>query len=1212
MRRQMEAFVRGIQARHSWAARVAAGAALCAGVFAGCAPALPEAQLERVDPTWGYNGEETAIEIVGTQLLPAVVVHAGEEGGGRVDAQFQVWLENDNGRFSVSGVELLDYRRLAGVVPAGHTTGRYDVELLTPGGQRVVLEDAFTLQDTRADHMVAEVDSVVQTVNDMSVVRLSLADPDGETVPDDIRVSVRVESDLEAQGVIFQQGGLTEQVELEDGVGVQGRLFSDGTGYVVLSSAVPDDLEVVVESLETDQVIREDSVRILYTTGDARDVTVLLPGAGFVATAGEEFVVMLGLQDAFGNPVEDEPGTIWLFEECGDYREQVTFGGTFPHALVLEQASSADCPVNRLVAAGEASGTSVAFSVAPGAVESLTVFALQSSVVAGEVLGVLVGAQDAYGNAVGLTDTNLSFQDTVGGVGSSTCTPASGEGLLYCEIVLEIASEAVLVMAEDSEGHLGLSGAVEILPAGPAALEVVSIWSPVVAGSSFGMEVRVVDFFGNAVPFQPEGADPIAVDDGTGNAPCAYVGETSAGVYGLECVLEIAAQAQVLSVSVPSLGVAAATAPFTVDNGVLAVVDMVLSRASLVAGELVDATLVGFDAYGNAYIVQSDPVVLLSDSVGGITETPVTLAADGTGEALGLQPVGAGDPVVVRVSQGGVVLGEASLVVEAGPLDSLEVEAAQTWTWLGDSLGLEVRGVDAYGNPVPDFVGPVTLSSEQGAALVVSVADFVGGVGEGSMTWDTAQIGDRVQGQDALGTSGTSGLLDALDPSCPDAPTASLLVEGQAEHVDCLVGGSVTLGLDFSGSTIPAGRTLAAYHLSGDGVSQRTMSDSFNLKKTREGAFLMGLVVADDAGCGSQAEATLWLANQDDSVAGPVSVTAAASQVTAGSATNGTTGIDVSAQDCEGDVAAGQTLYVRTNLGDLVAGPSATGVGLALVLDASGQGTFDLDLSSSLHGGTSSVETGTLNGASWGGVDVEVLGDNALPWVVAVDPMGQTAEIFSQVVVGFSEGMRGSSIQDATVVLSGPSGVVAWDSLALDADGSVLTGTLLSAQDAAAGTYTLSVLSSVSDAGGNNPLSGDYSGGGADYVGRFGAVADEGISVLSCLASTVEIVPDGDDGGLLGLAEEADRVEVTVEASNLPTEWWLEVTSLGERVYSFRQVATAATEVLAWEGRGLDGAIAAPGAYTVGIATVDAHDNVSAPCEIVLELKQHYQQPEVP
>ena len=1207
MRRQLEGMVRSKPVRLGFAVVFCAALAMTA-----CGPSLPDAQVERVEPTWGYNGEETAIEIVGTQFLPSVVVVAGEEGGGRVDAQFQVWLENDNGRFAVGGVELLDYRRLAGVVPEGHATGRYDVELLTPGGQRVVLEDGFTLQDTRADHLVAGVDSVVQTVNDISVVRLTLADPDGETVPDNIRVAVRVESDLQGQGVIFQQGGLTEQVDLDEGVGVQGRLFSDGTGYVVLTSTLPDDLWVVVESLETEGVIREDSVRILYTTGDPRDVTILLPSAGFVATAGEEFVVMLGLQDAFGNPVEDEPGTIWLVEECGDYREQVTFGGTSPHTLVLERASSSGCPVNRLVAAGEASGTSVAFSVAPGPADSLTVFGLQSSVVAGEILGVLVGAEDAFGNAVGLTDTDISFQDTVGGVASSTCSTASGDGLLYCELVLEVASAGVLLMAEDTEGHQGLSGLLEILPADPAAMEVVSLWSPVVAGTSFGMEVRVVDFFGNAVPFQPAGADPIEVDDGAGNTPCTYEEETAPAVYGLECVLETASQSQVLNLSIPTLGVAGATAPFTVDNGDLAVVDLVLSRTSLVAGEVVDASLVGFDAYGNTYIVQSDPVVLLSDSVGGLTETPVTLAADGTGQALALQPVGAGDPVVVRASQGGVVLGEALLVVAAGPLDSLEVDTASGWTWLGESLGIDVRGVDAYGNPVPDFVGPVTLSSEQGAALVVSVVDFVDGAGEGSMTWDTAQIADRVQAQDAVGTSGTSSLLDALDPSCTVAPTASLLVDGQAEHVDCLVGGSVTLGLDFSSSTIPSGRSLAAYHLFGVGVSQRTTADAFNLKKTEEGAFVLGLVVADDAGCGAESEAVIWLANQDDSVAGPVGVTAVPSQVTAGSTTSGIATIDVEAQDCEGDAAAGQTLHVRTNLGDLTAGPSPTGEGLALVLDAAGRGTFDLDVSASLYGGTSSVEAGTLNGAAWGAVDVEVLGDDALPWVTDVDPMGQTAEIFSEVVVAFSEGMRASSIVDASVVLTGPAGVVAWASLALDATGSVLTGALVQAEDASLGSYTLEVLSSVSDEGGNNPLSGDYSGGSADYLGQFGAVADEGISVSSCLESAAEFVPDGDDGSATGLATEADRVGVTAAASALPTEWLIDVTGSGQSVYVFRQVAVATTEVLHWDGRGFDGAIVAAGTYTVGVATVDAHDNVSAPCEIVVELKQRYQQPESP
>jgi hypothetical protein len=737
--------------------------------------------------------------------------------------------------------------------------------------------------------------------------------------------------------------------------------------------------------------------------------------------------------------------------------------------------------------------------------------------------------------------------------------------------------------------------------------------SPAVAGEGYTVEVSVLDAFGNSVSLNPGGSDPLVVNDASGPIACNWQAESSSGVQTLDCVSTVAIEETRLNVVVGSFGLTGESNIIEVVNGALGVVAVGLSVSELTAGEVLDATLQGSDVYGNPYIVQQDPVVLIVDDMGGMIETPVSLGADGTAVALGLQPTLAGDPVLIQAQQNGQVLGEAPLVVLPAEISGFEVAPARTWSWVEEQLGVSVRAQDVHGNTVVDYAGIVTLASADGGLAETQLDILQNGEVDSSVVLITASIASRIHASDAAGIVGESDEIDVLERNCQEGPTADLLLGGQREYVGCLVNGSKTIAVDFSQSVVASGRSVAAYHLLVGDSSQRTLANSSTLKESGEGSTVVLLVVADDAACGGETEAVVWLSEQDDTPAGPITVGVADSVLTGGSAVNGVTPVSVQATDCEMDVAAGQSVYARVGLGDL-GQLSPSGFGLSMVLDASGQGTFELDASASIHGGVATLEVGTIDGASYGSVDVTIEGDSALPEVVSVDPMGSTAELFDGVEVQFSEPMRDSSISDSTVSLLGPLGAVSLASTDLDASGQVLTLVTAETGDASDGTYVLTLSSSIADDGGNNQLTGDFSGLPADYVGQFGAVGDEALTLLGCVSSTTELVVDGDDGTLSGDVSEADQVEIQASASGAVTWWVLEVLdSQSERIRTTRISGTGgASSVVTWDGRGDDGVVCEPGSYFVSVSTLDIYDNLSAPCEIEVELLQHYSTPESP
>ena len=313
--------------------------------------------------------------------------------------------------------------------------------------------------------------------------------------------------------------------------------------------------------------------------------------------------------------------------------------------------------------------------------------------------------------------------------------------------------------------------------------------------------------------------------------------------------------------------------------------------------------------------------------------------------------------------------------------------------------------------------------------------------------------------------------------------------------------------------------------------------------------------------------------------------------------TGDTVAVDVSATDCTGDVAAGQSLFFRADLGTPLL--TSTGAGLELVLDSSGTGSFFWDFDTG-YAGSATLMASSAGGGAYGSTTVDVDGDTARPQVVAVTPAGIELGIVDSIEVTFNEPIL--NVSSSSVSLTGPDGDVDLTCTLAD-DDTVLEITPNSTVDGSLGTWTLSLSGQVRDVDGNG-LDGTWSGvrSAASFV--FGDVSSSLPDVSSCATSVDTFRPDGDDGA----SEQADGVLVTPTATASPTWWWLVITDpSGERVRSLREAGT--TSGATWDGRGDDGRVVESGDYRLSLWPIDSNENIGDGCDVTVTLAQNVETP---
>ncbi|GDX81261.1 hypothetical protein LBMAG42_30720 [Deltaproteobacteria bacterium] len=1143
---------------------------LAVAIVVGCGPLAPAPELAAVEPARGWQGESTAVVIEGDHLLPAVTLGTETPVGG----EWEVWLESAGGELYLEGTELLDYRHLAAQVPAGLEAGEYPLWVRTPTGQEARLDSGFRVAATKADRLEVTITDAAYDLGEYATLTVRVLDPNGDVLAAELEVEVEATSPIDAAGVEFAADQLLGQAPLAAGVGIQGALDPDGTTKLLVRSTAADDVTFAVRAVDDDGLTAGE-VLVSWNTGELANIEVTFPFSPFRVRAGEPFPVHLVLLDQYGNALPDSAARVSISDatECSSFRTVEDLVGEADVELTL----SAACTDRLLIFNSNVEVESEPFEIVAAEMSGYQVTVAPFTDVSAGIQPVIVAvdAVDEFGNVVPDFAGAVDLSDTLGGLDAerTTCTDLTdGQGL--CTTYLLRAGSDVLQVTDELL-RVGISNPVEVVPDEPAGVVVSLAVRETIAGNEAGAVVALTDNWGNFVDFDPGGADPVEFTDSSESVSCAWSGAVGDGRQGFLCTFTRAWVGSEVHAALPRLALQG-TAPdtITIFNAELAEVALT-TPATAVAGRPFTLSLAGFDEFGNAYERQTNPDLALEDSTGTLTLGTVTL--DAAGEASLSEALTVAGPARLWASQFGVVLGVSAVIdVSAAEMNGFAVEAP-AWVGVGEVAEVAITAVDSYGNTVATYGGGPTVSVTGEACGGESVSALAGGEVTVDLDCTSVQLDARVAVADGT-YAGTSSVLDIVDFDCASPPTPHLEVDGEVAPVLCLASGEASAVVDSSGSAAGgAALTVFAFE-DNEGTRDRGTSGTSDYTWVGAGPRQVDALVVDAQGCADTETTWVWIGEDDGEPTGPVTVTPSASTVASG----GSVSVEVTARDCTGDVAAGQELFVRANLGT-VAG-SSTGEGLTVTLDSVGEGSTVW----SFPGGYAAVATfyaGSSSSGAYGTGLVAVTQDSARPHVTAVDPFGTTVGTISAITVEFDEGILESTV--SAIQLTGPSGAIAVTAV-LNDDTVTLTPT--TPVDASSGAFTLTIPSSVRDSAGNR-LDGDWSGAATGFVSTFGAVADTLPTMGGCAIDLDAFHPDGDDGS----AAEADLVTFTPVASASPTWWRLTVVDpAGETVRTTR--ISGALGSLTWEGVGDDGRVVEGGTYAVTVAAIDANENVTTAC----------------
>ncbi len=1204
---------------------------LAAGLAAApaCVSELPVPEITAVRPAWAWNGEATVVTLSGEGFYPAYSVVARDGAEANIDDRFEVRLEGPRD-LDLDEVALIDYQTLSVQVPAGLPVGDYELVLDTPSHRSARWDGVFEVSDTLAYAMSFSTDEDSFLVSQPAQLSFQLVDPDGEPVDQALAVAITADT---------QQEVFTGAAELGepsvDGNTLLGVLRDDGSGSVNVSAEVAEDIWFTVGPQDPDSRVLPASFLVSFEPSEIASVDVVLPYEGFVATAGRPFEVGVVLRDNFGNPLPDVSLELALVETC-DFGSLVakplSVIGSQTVEVAVTGATGPDCEANQILvlasAASVQDSASEPFQTLPGPLSGFEVSASSESVTAGEPgFVVRVRPVDSYGNTVPDYGGGMIFRDDIGGLDSLAdpsavdCgEPFGGTGEVDCEVRLTRAAEAVTISVTDAETGLitGSVGPIEVSAGLPDRVAVSPESIGTDADSAYTVLVDVYDAYDNPAPITVGGDYAISAGDLSGGTSCGSALEIAPGNLKMSCLSRVAGE-QVLGVDLlPQIGgLPSLSGQTTVNvvNGQLARLNLLASVNEITAGEDFELSVAATDAWDNPYTVQhTGSAISLEDSTGTLSPGSLSLDADGLASGS-FTLLRAGEDVAVDAWHRGDYIESVSLRVLPGSLDHLTLTPERRYTWLDEPLTVELSARDSWENVVTDYSDPVELVSEGAGFADLTVAALVDGVAELELTWTAAIRQDQVIATGLGGETGASPRIDALDPSCDDGPAAELAINGLSEGaITCMAGDSsaATATLDAAAGSA----ALAAYHISlGELESERVSAEggavSYSLEVGQPGAYTVELVALDLSACGSSQRATWWVGEDDGSPAGPIAISVDDDSLVVGDAAS-VTGVSLSLEDCNGDPASpGSELLVRTDRGEL-SGLTASGAGLVASVVAPGRAELDFDASAEDRGGVATIAAGLASGAAYGEAEVTLTGDNARPYVTAVDPSGDVSGggAIDWISVSLSEPLLPTMVltDGEQLRLDGPDGAVALTGISHQ--GGVID-IEVDDLDPAAGEYLLTLEgstrgSSLVDVSGNR-LDGSYSGAAGDYQVRFGTTTDEGLELTACAASSPSFTPDGDDGA----GEEADAITLDVAASGSPSWWQLSVVDgAGQTLYSWRTAAVADSETLSWDGRDYGGAIVGEGSYSARIRSVDAGDNLSAACTVDFELAQHFRGPE--
>jgi hypothetical protein len=1172
--------------------RMMATAVIASTIFVGCQLTFPPPEISSIEPVWGYNGEETLINIYGDNFYPHVEVDSSADEV-FVDRTFKVWLfgpiEGEAATYALPSVILSDYHHLRGMVIEGLTPGTYDVIVEGPLGDQGQMDGAFVVTDTRIDHVRPVSETLVYEVYETAWVEFFLEDPEDVRMFEPLDVTISVATNGVITPVVFDSLQLENAQPLADGGTILGSLDAEGYARLGITLSEPQMVEISVSATDAQSVVGTRTIQLLWEPGAAVSLDVLLPdnSGDFEVVAGEEFPVRLEVRDAWGNLVDTTSHAVVLVDACQTLLLDTEVTGTATVDVTFTGVTgNQDCKIQQIESLFGPPGASATMSVVPGPTAAFDVRVPAGNVVAGEWLNAFIDPIDAYGNitlwSVSEIET-LVLQDSVKGIVEAQCFGDISS--IFCRVRPTISSEEVTLKVTDSlEKIQGVSNIYTVNPADVASLEVTTLAS-VVAGDAFPVDVHVLDIYGNA-GVASSVADSLEYGDSLAEVSCVK-GTVVDDIVTANCTLTTAVPSNVIDVAVSggsSAVLPASSASIEIVNGAISAVQISPVVATVIAGDLLQVTFLGVDAYGNSYVQQTDAVIDLQDSFGTVSPNSVTLGSSG-GVTSDLIFTQAGS-VTLTVEQSGTFLGESSIIeVVSAEAVSLEVTLQAPWIIVGEPVEAVLIARDTWGNHNLQFEEGVDVFPLSGLGPLVS-STFVGGVATVEQTWTSSPIEDQLTATSDSGLFGQSATVVVGADCGASNPQFSVGYGGLEYGVACFDGEMASTAVLHSVSD-SGSAPVALYALSVDGDEATVdIVETLVARAYTTGRSHVASLVVNEDGCATVESSDFFVAYDDGSVAGMVPITPIASSYVVG--------VDQAelsigpGLDCAGDIAENAGVYLRSTRGTPLGGVESS-TGLAYDLDSDGNASVLVDHSGEVMGGIADLLLWTDSGAGAGAVSWEVTGDDMRPTVWSISPVGLVVDDVTSVLITFSERIYYANI--GHYGLSGPSGVFI-DTVSLVDGGYGVSMTLSGVIDPFLGTHTGFANNLIRDIAGNR-LDGGYNGVASDFLWSFGTTPSVAPDILSCTVDQVTIHPDGDDG----LGVEQDTVTVEMSADSTPTMWLLSVeTESGELIQRTRFGAVDMFDQWVWDARGVGGAIVDNGFYELIVEAVDEYGNVGDSC----------------
>jgi hypothetical protein len=529
------------------------------------------------------------------------------------------------------------------------------------------------------------------------------------------------------------------------------------------------------------------------------------------ATAGAGFGLAVSTQDGFGNVDLTYNGNVTLALAANPGGAGAVLGGTTVAAVTSGIATFSGVFLNK-AAAGYTLQASAA-GLTPVTTASLTINAAPAthlviatqppaSVTAGSSFGLVVSAQDPFGNVDPSFSTNiqvgLASNPGMATLGGTTSLAPTAGGATFSGLTLNVAATGYKLSVFSGSLTGATSSTITVTPALATHLAITTPPpASVTAGTGFGLVVAAEDSFGN---IDPTYGNAVALTL-TGNPGGSMLGGTtsltaSAGVAAFAGLsLNKAASGYVLGFSSGSLAGTSSTLSVTAAAATHLAVS-VQPPVLVKAGSGFGLTVTAADPFGNVDTSFTGNVMLaLANNPGGTTLGGTTSVMASGGVAV--FPPG----LTLSRAAGGYTLSASSAPLIPATTNPLTVSAAAATHLVvttqppatvsgGAGFGLVVSAEDGFGNVDASYQGNVGLVLASGP----------GGAVLGGTTTLAASAGVAAFAGLSLNQSGSGYTLQATSGTLTPALSSSVNVTASAAThlaITTQPPGTVTAGTTF-------------------------------------------------------------------------------------------------------------------------------------------------------------------------------------------------------------------------------------------------------------------------------------------------------------------------------------------------------------------------------------------------------------------------------